>query len=136
MPEADLRIAGTGPHEAVLRELAAGLPNVFFEGLLGGASLARLFRGARAVVVPSLFPETFGYVVLESFAAGTPVVVHEEGGALQETGVLSGGGLGYRSDGELLLALRRMIHDEELRAELAARLRPAHWRMVRDGAHS
>jgi glycosyltransferase involved in cell wall biosynthesis len=121
LPEADLRIAGTGPHEAVLRELAAGLPNVFFEGLLGGASLARLFRGARAVVVPSLFPETFGYVVLESFAVGTPVVVHEEGGALQETGVLSGGGLGYRSDGELLLALRRMIHDEELRAELAAR---------------
>ena len=51
----------------------------------------------------------------ESFAVGTPVVVHEEGGALQETGVLSGGGLGYRSDGELLLAFRRMIHDEELR---------------------
>ena len=115
------RIAGAGPHEAALRELAAKLPNVFFEGLLGGASLARLFRGARAVVVPSLFPETFGYVVLESFAVGTPVVVHEEGGALQETGVLSGGGLGYRNDGELLLALRRMVHDEELRAELAAR---------------
>ena len=35
--------------------------------------------------------------------------------------MLSGGGLGYRSDGELLLALRRMIHDEELRAELALR---------------
>ena len=31
-------------------------------------------------MVPSLFPETFGYVVLESFAVGTPVVVHEEGG--------------------------------------------------------
>ena len=56
---------------------------------------------------------------------GTPVVVHEEGGALQETGVLSGGGLGYRSDGELLLALRRMIHDEELRAELAAQASPS-----------
>ena len=33
----------------------------------------------------------------------------------------SGGGLGYRTDGELLLAMRRMIHDDELRAELAAR---------------
>ena len=97
------------------------LPNVHFEGLLGGDALARLFRGARAVVVPSLFPETFGYVVLEAFAVGTPVVVHEAGGALQETGVQSGGGLGYRTDGELLLAMRRMVHDEELRAELAAR---------------
>jgi glycosyltransferase involved in cell wall biosynthesis len=121
LPEADLRIAGTGPFEPALRELAADLPNVHFKGLLGGAALARLFRGARAVVVPSLFAETFGYVVLEAFAVGTPVVVHEGGGALLETGVLSGGGLGYRSDGELLLALRRMIHDEELRADLAAR---------------
>jgi glycosyltransferase involved in cell wall biosynthesis len=121
LPQADLRIAGTGPYEPLLRELAADLPNVHFEGLLGKAKLARLFHGARAVVVPSLFFETFGYVVLESFAVGTPVVVHEGGGALLETGVLSGGGLGYRGDGEMLLALRRMIHDEELRADLAAR---------------
>jgi glycosyltransferase involved in cell wall biosynthesis len=121
LPEADFRIAGAGPYEKALRELAAGLGNVFFEGLLGGKSLGRLFRGARAVVVPSLFPETFGFVVLESFAVGTPVVVHEAGGALYETGVLSGGGLGYRNDGELLLALRRMIHDDGLRTDLAAR---------------
>jgi glycosyltransferase involved in cell wall biosynthesis len=121
LPEADLRIAGTGPFEPKLRELAAGLPNVHFVGLLGRVRLARLFRGARAVVVPSLFPETFGYVVLEAFAVGTPVIVHENAGALLETGVHSGGGLGYRSDGEMLLAMRRMIHDEDLRTELAAR---------------
>jgi glycosyltransferase involved in cell wall biosynthesis len=121
LPEVDLRIAGAGPLESELRGLAAELPNVHFEGLLGGSALARLFRGARAVVVPSLFPETFGYVVLEAFAVGTPVVVHEGGGALYETGVLSGGGLGYRTDGEFLLALRRIIHDEELRADLASR---------------
>ncbi|QEH37289.1 GDP-mannose-dependent alpha-(1-6)-phosphatidylinositol monomannoside mannosyltransferase [Aquisphaera giovannonii] len=121
LPEVDLRIAGTGPYEETLKLLAAGLPNVHFEGLLGGAKLARLFRSARAVVVPSLFPETFGYVVLEAFAVGTPVVVHEGGGALLETGVLSGGGLGYRSDGEMLLAMRRVVHDEALRSELAAR---------------
>src|SRR5262249_12690157 len=68
LPEVDLRIAGTGPHEGELKSLAADLPNVHFEGLLGGEALARLFRSARAVVVPSLFPETFGYVVLEAFA--------------------------------------------------------------------
>jgi glycosyltransferase involved in cell wall biosynthesis len=121
LPEVDLRIAGTGPYEPVLRELAQDLPNVHFEGLLAGPALARLFRNARAVVVPSLFPETFGYVVLESFAVGTPVVVHEGGGALYETGFLSGGGLSYRSDGELLTALRRMVHDNSLHDELAER---------------
>jgi glycosyltransferase involved in cell wall biosynthesis len=121
LPEVDLRIAGTGPFEAKLRELAADVPNVKFEGLLGGPALARLFHGARAVVVPSLFPETFGYVVLEAFAVRTPVIVHEGGGAIRETGVESGGGLGYRTDGELLLAMRRLVHDDDLREDLAHR---------------
>jgi glycosyltransferase involved in cell wall biosynthesis len=120
LPEVDLRIAGTGPYEPALRALAHRLPNVKFEGLLGGPALASLFRSARAVVVPSLFPETFGYVVLEAFAVGTPVVVHEGGGALHETGCASGGGLGYRTDSELLTALRRMVHDRALHDELAA----------------
>ena len=118
LPEVDLRIAGTGPFEARLRDLAAGMPNVKFEGLLGGSELARLFHGARAVVVPSLFPETFGYVVLEAFAVRTPVIVHNSGGAIHETGVLSGGGLGYKTDGELLLAMRRMVHADDLRDEV------------------
>ncbi|HEU5115334.1 MAG TPA: glycosyltransferase family 4 protein, partial [Isosphaeraceae bacterium] len=119
LPEADLRIAGTGPYEARLRKLARDLPNVHFVGLMGGEALARLFQGARAVVVPSLFPETFGYVVLEAFAVRTPVVVHNGGGAIRETGVLSGGGLGYSDDAEMLLAMRRMIHDPEMRDERA-----------------
>jgi glycosyltransferase involved in cell wall biosynthesis len=130
LPEVDLRIAGTGPHEAKLRALASGLANVHFEGLLGGPALARLFHGARAVVVPSLFPETFGYVVLEAFAVRTPVVVHEGGGALHETGVLSGGGLGYRTEPEMLQALRRIVHDDDLHADLAHRgysLRTGEW---------
>lgn len=121
LPDTDLRIAGTGPYEGELRRLAAGLPNVKFEGLLGGAALARLFHGARAVVVPSLFPETFGYVVLEAFAVRTPVIVDRGGGALEETGVQSGGGLGYETDAELLLAMRRLVHDDALRAELSYR---------------
>jgi glycosyltransferase involved in cell wall biosynthesis len=119
LPEADLRIAGTGPYEAELRAMARDLSNVHFEGLLGGAALARLFRGARGVVVPSLFPETFGYVVLEAFAVKTPVIVHEGGGAIYETGVKSGGGLGYRADVELLTAMRRIIHEPDLRDALA-----------------
>ena len=121
LTEIDLRIAGTGPYEVELRALARDLPNVHFEGLLGGMGLARLFRGARGVVVPSLFPETFGYVVLEAFAVKTPVIVHEGGGAIQETGVQSGGGLGYRTDVELLTAMRRITHEPDLRDSLALR---------------
>ncbi len=121
LPEVDLRIAGAGPFEPQLRNLARGLPNVHFEGLLGPQALSRLFHGARAVVVPSLFPETFGYVVLEAFAVRTPVIVDRNGGALEETGVRSGGGIGYDTDAELLLAMRRLTHDDGLRAELSYR---------------
>jgi len=121
LPGVDLRIAGAGPFEHDLQRLAAGMPNVHFEGLLGSGDLARLFHGAKAVVVPSLFPETFGYVVLEAFAVRTPVVVNQAGGALHETGVLSGGGLGYQTEGELLLALRRVVYDDDLREALADR---------------
>jgi glycosyltransferase involved in cell wall biosynthesis len=126
-PEVELRIAGTGPIEGELKRQAAGLSNVRFEGLLGGVELARLFQGARAVVVPSLFPETFGYVVLEAFAVGTPVIVHRGGGALEETGVESGGGLGYRSDAEFSEAIQRLVEDDDLHDRLSTRGRQARW---------
>lgn len=135
LPEADLRIAGTGPYEKHLRKLAEGIPNVRFEGLLGGADLARLFAGSRAVVVPSLFPETFGYVVLEAFAVRAPVIVHRGGGAILETGAESGGGLPYSTDDELLLAMRRLVHDDPLREGLAERGHEVHSGAWSESAH-
>ena len=56
LPEVDLRIAGTGPYEPELRALAGDLPNVHFEGLLGGAgagpAVPQRPRGRGAVAVP------------------------------------------------------------------------------------
>ena len=124
---------GAGPYEADLRALARDLPNVHFEGLLGGAALARLFRGARAVVVPSLFPETFGYVVLEAFAVRTPVVVHEEAAPCWKRACRAAAGSVTATDIELLTALRRILHDPELtRRAGQPRVRQADGRMVRD----
>ncbi len=120
LPEVDLRIAGTGPYAPSCELWRPTFPTCASRG----SWAARPWPGssaARAVVVPSLFPETFGYVVLEAFAMGTPVVVHEGGGALYETAVKTGGGLGYSCDVELLTALRRVVHDHDLRNELAAR---------------
>lgn len=121
LPWLDLKIAGTGPYEDRLRELAKDLPNVHFEGLVGRKDLLNLFHGARAVVVPSLFPETFGYVVLEAFAVRTPVIVHRGGGAIAETGEMSGGGLGYETSEELHQAILALVKDPVLRDSLARR---------------
>jgi glycosyltransferase involved in cell wall biosynthesis len=49
-------------------------------GALPHDELLNLFRSARAVVVPSVWSEPFGIVVLEAMAAGRPVVAAASGG--------------------------------------------------------
>jgi glycosyltransferase involved in cell wall biosynthesis len=117
LPHFDLRIAGSGQFEPTLRERARGLPNVHFEGRLDAARIAALFRGARAVVVPSLVYETFGYVVLEAFAEGTPVIVRDLG-ALPELVAESQGGLIFDSTAGLVRAINLLVSDPHLRRRL------------------
>ena len=117
LPDLDLRIAGTGRYEESLKEIAQGLDNVHFEGRLDAAEVAALFRGARAVVVPSLVYETFGYVVLEAFAEQTPVVVRNLG-ALPELVAESRGGLVFNTADELVSSVRRLATDDALRRTL------------------
>jgi glycosyltransferase involved in cell wall biosynthesis len=125
----DLRIAGAGAYESDLRRRARGMANVHFEGRLDGPNVAALFRGARAVAVPSLVYETFGYVVLEAFHERTPVVVRDLG-ALPELVEESGGGIAFRTADELVAALGRLATDEVYRDELGERghhARHARW---------
>jgi glycosyltransferase involved in cell wall biosynthesis len=49
-------------------------------GALSHDEVLNLFRSARAVVVPSVWSEPFGIVVLEAMAAGRPVVAAASGG--------------------------------------------------------
>ena len=118
-PDIDLRIAGAGTYESDLRERARGLENVHFEGRLDSAQVASLFRAARAVVVPSLVYETFGYVVLEAFAEQTPVIVRDLG-ALPELVDESGGGLVFNSPESLVASIKQVVYNPNLRAKLAA----------------
>jgi glycosyltransferase involved in cell wall biosynthesis len=110
-PGMDLRIAGHGEFGDDLRRLAAGKSNVVFEGMLEGDRLRRLVRGARALIVPSLVPETFGYVVLEAFAQARPVVGRNLG-ALPEILGETGGGLTFDNSEALSDAMRSLASDE------------------------
>lgn len=60
------------------KEVRAILPEAEITGWLDRAGLADVFRRARAIVVPSLWYETFGLVVLEAAGAGIPAVVPDE----------------------------------------------------------
>lgn len=78
----ELLVAGRGAEEAALRADAdrRGLTNVRFLGWQGEPALDALRRGALATVLPCDWFEAFGQVVLESFAAGRPVVASRTGG--------------------------------------------------------
>jgi glycosyltransferase involved in cell wall biosynthesis len=87
----ELAIVGEGPYEAVLRGSLAELP-VAFTGVLQGDALATAFASSSLLVFPST-TDTFGNVVLESLACGTPACVSDVGGPAEivhhrETGLV------------------------------------------------
>jgi glycosyltransferase involved in cell wall biosynthesis len=80
LPNVRFKIVGTGPEEAALHHAGDRLGNVEFLGFQSGELLWRLYRGARCVVVPSLWEEVFGLAALEAMAAGKPVIASNIGG--------------------------------------------------------
>jgi glycosyltransferase involved in cell wall biosynthesis len=74
-----LVIAGAGPDEARLRDLAAGA-DVRFTGRLPPEALADLRARAAVALAPSRWEEPCPYSVLEALAAGVPVLAADRGG--------------------------------------------------------
>lgn len=71
-------VAGDGPARA---RLEAAHPEARWFGVLDGASLATLYRSADVMVFPSR-TDTFGLVMLEAMACGTPVAAYPVPGPL------------------------------------------------------
>jgi glycosyltransferase involved in cell wall biosynthesis len=96
-----LVIAGTGPDEARLRELAAGA-EVRFTGWLEPRALDEVRAGAGVVLAPSRWEEPCPYAVLEALAAGVPVLASDCGGLPELVGpgqvVVGGAGVASWAD--------------------------------------
>lgn len=107
---ADLMLVGSGKYQAELARRAQGCSNITLAGHLPYAQLRGLYRAATAVIVPSIWDEPFGLIVLEAFAQSTPVIVNDSG-ALPELVAASGGGLVYRNGDELRAALEKLLQD-------------------------
>jgi len=85
-PRLQLRLAGSGPDEAALRQRAAALglgKRACFVGGLAAGELADFYRGLDLLAVPSLttptWVEQFGRVAVEAMACGIPVVASDSG---------------------------------------------------------
>lgn len=122
--DADLLIAGDGTQEAELRALAAGHPRVQFLGRLPVEQLSAYYRHAVATVVPSRCYETFGLVVAEAFAQGTPVIVRDIG-PLPELIRTAGVGAIFSSGDDLTRILRDLARGGPQRQADGANARAA-----------
>ncbi|MFC5270519.1 glycosyltransferase [Adhaeribacter terreus] len=115
-PDLELHIIGFGPSEQMLKDLAQemGLLNktVFFEGKKEAEEVAEFMRKADVFVLPSFY-ETFGVVLIEALASGTPVIASKVGGVpevfTKEQGILIEPG----NEENLLEALRFVLQNPE-----------------------
>lgn len=110
---------------------AEEVPGVLAPGRMPHRLAIEALRRSLFTVVPSLLPETFGLVALETAAAGKPIVASRIGGlpdvvADGETGLLVTPG----SREELATAMRRLLGDGDLRMRMgeAARRRVKEFR--------
>lgn len=83
IPDATLRIIGSGPPRPALEQLAAELhiaSNVTFAGWLDPPQIEEHLADGWALVVPSLWAEPLGLVAIEAIVRGVPVIASQSGG--------------------------------------------------------
>jgi glycosyltransferase involved in cell wall biosynthesis len=118
----DIDVVGDGDLRAELERRYRGCAHIRFLGQLPQRTLARLYQGATALVLPSLAPEVFPLTILEAMACGTPAIVHDAGGS-REAIDRTGGGMVYRTREGLRDALMALAQDRNLRKAMGERAR-------------
>ena len=117
-----LTIIGDGPERERLTELVSNLQlenNVFFRGVLSGEQLVECLNQNSYLLVPSLWEEPFGIVVLEGMACGCLPIVSDGGGlpeAVGQAGIIVKRG----SIGDLAGGLKNITENRDLEMKLRA----------------
>ncbi len=101
--------------------------NVHFLGYLGKENkekLRQLYYRADVLVVPSVWDEPLGLVILEAMAAQTPVIATKKGGipSIIKDGV-NGMFVAERSSGEIGLRVNELLEDDAKRKNMGKRAR-------------
>ncbi|MFT7463710.1 MAG: glycosyltransferase involved in cell wall biosynthesis [Pseudohongiellaceae bacterium] len=122
--KARLLIVGDGDQRAELEAQASDLEQVSFLGSVHPSQLVALYRGALAVLVPSLCYEAFNLIPIEAFAQGTPAIVRDLG-ATPELVRDSGAGFTFETLEQCAEAMERLRNNGALRAELGRKARAA-----------
>jgi glycosyltransferase involved in cell wall biosynthesis len=92
-------------------------PSVRFAGMLSEAERAEALEAASVVVVPSPH-ESLSLLALEAMAVGTPILVNGRSDVLVDHCRKSQAGLYYASGDEFTEALKMLLADDRLRAQM------------------
>jgi phosphatidylinositol alpha-mannosyltransferase len=142
-PGMRLVVAGRGEQADFLADLPPELAgSVTMLGLISEADKASLLRSVDVYVAPNTGGESFGIILLEAMAAGTPIVASDLPAFRQVLGAedrradsgTAGLLFGNRDVAGLTAALDRVLSDAELRDRLSAAgadlVRPYDWSVV------
>ncbi len=82
LPNIELKIVGDGPEYQDYLDFVKqnALQNISFLGPKWGNELNPIIAGCKMVIVPSIWNEPSGYVVLQAFSYGKPVIASKVGG--------------------------------------------------------
>jgi glycosyltransferase involved in cell wall biosynthesis len=112
----DVRFVVVGPDEGDLGKLRKFIDDnrlgdrLYYEGALGPGLGQERLRSSAVLVLPS-FGEVFPMTVLESMAAGTPVVLTRDCGIAEELAARQAAVVTDGSPIELAAAVRRLLTD-------------------------
>jgi glycosyltransferase involved in cell wall biosynthesis len=121
-----LWIVGDGPIRAELEATARNRPDIIFAGFLSGDQLRERWLNAALTVVPSIWEEAFGRILIESWAHGVPVLAARIGALPELVGATGAGWLFEPSSPtNLAYALRSILTDETAFLTVAAKCREA-----------
>jgi glycosyltransferase involved in cell wall biosynthesis len=114
-----LRIIGDGPLSVELRRMSNGLP-IEFLGQVSSDIVKHEIASSRLLILPSETFETFGLVIIEAFAVGTPVVVSNIGplSSIVDNGI-NGAFFNVSDSVSLLSAIKNLIHKPSLLDEMS-----------------
>jgi glycosyltransferase involved in cell wall biosynthesis len=93
----------------------------FMLGIVPPSEIASYYAASDIFVLPSMFQETFGLVLLEAFSAGLPVVAFRSGGIPELVEDGKNGIVVAQGDEEALFqGMRKLMLDPDLRARFGA----------------
>ncbi|PIZ98702.1 MAG: hypothetical protein COX77_03725 [Candidatus Komeilibacteria bacterium CG_4_10_14_0_2_um_filter_37_10] len=119
LPRSRFVIVGEGPARVSLQKQYA-LTNVEWLGQQSSDKISKIIGQARALLIPSEWPENCPLVILESFATGTPVIASNIGG-IPELVIDQFNGLLFKSGDQM--ALQQNIEKISSQVQLREQLR-------------